>query len=144
MPTDKFLSKKQISRRRLLVVGSTLGVSALAGCSASASSQTADCTTSAVEHGDGNILQQASAMRRDDSIVLLISLQQPGDKLPVTRILLRNSDGDLLHEIPILNAREYRQTLGSAPRHGHVNLLAENQQQEEIDSLTINYSCPKN
>ena len=144
MPADEVPSEEYISRRKLLVAGSALGISALAGCSTRATSQTADCSTSVVEHGDGDVLQQASAMRREESVELLISLQQPGDQLSVTRILIRNSDGDLLHEIPTTDAREYRQVLGSLPRHGRLKLLAHNQQQGEIDSLTIDFNCPAN
>ena len=141
MPVDDRSSTTHITRRKLLITGTALGVTVLAGCSASARSQTPDCTTSVVEHGDGDVLQQANISRSDGSIILLVALQQSASELPVSRLLVRNSDGELLHEIPTTDAREYRQHLGKPPRHGHLELLAENQKREEIDSLTIDYSC---
>lgn len=141
VPADNWSSSRHVSRRKILAAGTTLGVTALAGCSASGSSQTPDCTTSAVEHGDGEVLQQASTSRSDGSIILLIALKQPASELPVSRLLVRNSDGDLLHELPTSDSREYNQNLGKPPRHGYLEIIAENQRQEEIDSLTIEYNC---
>ncbi|MBZ6497039.1 hypothetical protein [Natrinema longum] len=141
MVSDQIPSSEALSRRTVLASSAVIGAVGLAGCSADASSESADCTTTALEHGDGDILQQASAMISDESVVLLISLQESGDALPIESILLENSEGDLLDEIPTTEAREYRITIGSPPHHGHLRLLAENDQSDEIDSLEIEYHC---
>ena len=80
-------------------------------------------------------------MISDESVLLLISLQESGDTLPIESILLKNSEGDLLNEIPTTDAREYRITIGSPPHHGRLTLLAENDQSDEIDSMEIEYHC---
>jgi len=142
MPVDERSSIRQVSRRQFLVAGSVFGVTALSGCSASASSNTPDCTTSAVEHGEGDVLQQASTSRSESSIILLVTLKQSATDLPVSRLEIRNSENDLLHEIPATGSREYRQNLGHPPGHDYLKIVAKNQQDEEIDSLAIEYSCP--
>lgn len=141
MVPDHSPSSEALSRRKILTASAVIGAIGLAGCSGAASSDSADCTTTALEHGDGDILQQASAMISEDSVALLISLQEPGDTLPIESILLRNSDGDLLNEIPTTDAREYRLTIGSPPHHGRLTLLAENDHSDEIDSMEIEYHC---
>jgi hypothetical protein len=80
-------------------------------------------------------------MISEESVVLLIALQEPGDTLPIESILLKNSEGDLLNEIPTTDDREYQITLGSPPHHGRLTLLAENDQRDEIDSMEIEYHC---
>ncbi|ELY53127.1 hypothetical protein C492_18004 [Natronococcus jeotgali DSM 18795] len=80
-------------------------------------------------------------MISDESVVLLISLQESGDTLPIESILLKNSEGDLLSEIPTTDAREYRIAIGSPPHHGRLTLLAENDQGDEFDSMEIEYHC---
>ncbi len=80
-------------------------------------------------------------MISDGSVALLISLEESGDTLPIESILLKNSEGDLLNEIPTTDAREYRLTIGSPPHHGRLTLLAENDQSDEIDSMEIEYHC---
>ncbi len=144
MVPDHTPSSEALSRRNVLAASAVVGATGLAGCSSEASSDSADCTTTALEHGDGDILQQAAAMLDDESVVLLISLQEPGDTLPIESILINNSAGDLLHEIPTTDAREYRITIGSTPHHGRLTLLAENGQRDEIDSLEIEYHCTDN
>lgn len=108
-------SSGRLSRRRLLAGGAALAATVLAGCSGSAGSDGADCTTTAVEHGDGDVIQQAAAMPADGSVELLVGLTAPGDDLPVASVLLEDSSGDLRGEIPTTDAQEYRQSLGSAP-----------------------------
>lgn len=144
MVSDHSPSDKQLSRRQLLTASAVVGVAGLAGCSADASSNSADCTTTAVEHGEGDVLQQATAMQSDGSAVLLVSLQRPGDELTIESVLLRNSDGELSEEIPTTDAQEYRTTIGSTPNHGRLNLIAENGRGEELDSMEIEYHCTDN
>ena len=134
-------SSEALSRRKILASSAVIGAIGLAGCSGDASSDSTDCTTTALEHGDGDLLQQANAMISGESVVLLISLQESGDALPIESILLKNSEDDLLHEIPTTDAREYRITIGSPPHHGHLTLLAKNDQRDEIDSMEIEYQC---
>lgn len=144
MVSDHSPSNEQLSRRQLLTSSAVVGVAGLAGCSADASSDSADCSTTSVEHGDGNVLQQATAIQSDGSAVLLVSLQKPGDELSIESILLRDSDGGLREEIPMTEAREYRTTIGSLPHHGRLNLIAENERGEELDSMEIEYHCTDN
>jgi len=141
MVSDHTPSSEALSRRTILTSSAVIGAIGLAGCSGAASSDSLDCTTTALKHGDGDILQQASAMITDNSVALLISLQESGDTLPIESILLKNSEGDLLDEIPTTDAREYRITIGSPPHHGRLTLLAENDQSDEIDSMEIEYHC---
>lgn len=141
MVSDNTPSSDALSRRKILASSAGIGATGLAGCSGEASSDSPDCTTTALDHGDGDILQQASAMRSDGSVVLLISLEDPGDTLPIESILLKNSEGGLVNEIPTTDAREYRLTIGSPPHHGRLTLLAENDQSDEIDSMEIEYHC---
>lgn len=141
MVSDHTPSAEALSRRKILSSSAVIGATALTGCSGSASSNSADCTTTALEHGDGDVLQQASAMISDEAVTLLISLQESGDTLPIESILLKNSEGDLLNEIPTTDAREYRITIGTPPHHGRLILLAENDQSDEIDSMEIEYHC---
>lgn len=135
---------ESLSRRKILAASAGIGTTGLAGCSAENMSTSADCTTTALEHGDGTVLQQASAMSADDTVVLLLSLQDAGDTLPLESVRIENSDGDLLHELPATDAREYRHTIGTPPHHGHLTVLAENDQGDEIDSLEIEYHCTDN
>jgi hypothetical protein len=142
MVPDQRPSSGRRSRRRLLTGGAALAATALAGCSGSAGSDDADCTTTAVEHGAGDIIQQASAMPADGAVELFVSLTDPGDELPAASVLLEDSSGDLRGEIPTTDAREYRQHLGPAPRHGRVVLRAVDDDREELDSLTVDFHCP--
>ena len=141
MVPDNSHPGEALTRRKILISGAVIGATGLAGCSSDTSSGSFDCTTTAVGPSDGDILQQANAMISDESVVLLISLQESGDALPIESILLKNSEDDLLHEIPTTDAREYRITVGSPPYHGRLTLLAENVQKDEIDSMEIEYQC---
>ena len=141
MVPDHTPSSEALSRRKILISSAVIGAIGLAGCSGDASSDSPDCTTTALEHGDGDVLQQASAMISGESVTLLISLQESGDALPVESILLENSEGDLLNEIPTTDAREYRITIGSPPHHSLLTLIAENDQNDEIDLMEIEYHC---
>lgn len=144
MVPDHNPSSKRFSRRRALVSAVAVGTVGLAGCSGAATSDAADCTTTALAHGDGDVLQQATAMMNDESVVLFVSLQEPGGALPIESILVRDSEGTLRDEIPVTDSREYRHTIGSSPHHGRLDLLAVNDQREEIDSMEIEYHCTGN
>lgn len=144
MVSDHNPSNTQLSRRKVIVSSTVLGVAGLAGCSADASSDSVDCSTTAVEHGDGEVLQQATAMLSDGSVVLLVSLQEPGDELSIESILIKDSEDSLREEIPTTDAQEYRITIGSTPHHGRLNLVAESAQSEEMDSMEIEYHCTDN
>ena len=128
-------------RRRLLASIAAVGTVGLAGCSGSASSEGFDCSTKAVDRGDGEILQQAAAMVDGESVVLRVTLREQADALPVESVQIRDTDGALVAEIPTTDAREYRITIGSPPHHGRLGLLAEDEQRVEIDSLEIEYHC---
>lgn len=144
MVPDGKSPEKRVSRRKLLGSSTAIGMIGLVGCSADASSDSVDCTTTALEHGDGDIFKQATAMMNKESVVLFISLQEPADTLSIESILINNSVGDLLNEIPTTDAQEYRITIGSPPHHGRLTLLAENEQHNEIDSLEIEHHCAEN
>jgi hypothetical protein len=141
MVSEHAPSSEALSRRKILASSVLIGVTTLAGCSGDASSDSADCTTTALEHGDGDVLQQASAMISEGSVVLQIVLQESGDTLTIASIRLENSEGNLIDEIPTTDAREYRITIASPPHHGRLTLLAVNGQSDEIDSLEIEYHC---
>jgi len=80
-------------------------------------------------------------MPADGAVELLVSLTGPGSELPVASVLLEDSAGDLRGEIPTTDAQEYRQHLGTAPRHGRLVLRAVDDHREELDSLTVEFHC---
>lgn len=144
MPPDQTPSTELLSRRSILVSGVVLGATGLAGCSAGTGSDSVDCSTTAVEHGDGDIFQQATALMSDESVVLLVSLQGPGGELPIESVRIEDSDGNLRDEIPTTDAQEYRHTIGSPPHHGYLTVAAVNAQRDELDSLEFTYHCTEN
>lgn len=141
MVSDRAPSSEALSRRKILASSVVIGAATLTGCSGDASSDSADCMTTALEPGDGDVLQQASAMISEGSVVLQIILQELADTLPIASVRLENSDGDLIDEVPTTDAREYRITIASPPHHGRLTLLAVNDQSSEIDSMDIEYHC---
>lgn len=139
MPADEWPSTSALSRRTYLA-GSALGIAALTGCSAQANSSTPECATTVGEHGAGDILQQAIAMRHNGSIQILVSLQQPGDELPIERLVFRHDDGSV-QERRTTAARENRQGIGAAPQQGRLMIRAEGQHQNPLDSITVDNDC---
>jgi len=148
------------SRRALLAtVGSAAGVG-MAGCSGSASggSDTIDCQTSALDHGEGDVLDTGASGTVEDGDVRLAVPLSVGDvrENDLDRIEVYDATDALAHVIPVsaddagLMANKagvnegqlrYEQSLGRRPFHGRYRVVAVNTAGEAVDSVTVEFNC---
>ncbi|WP_137287159.1 hypothetical protein [Halorussus salinisoli] len=148
------------SRRQVLAgLGSTTAV-ALAGCSGSGSggSETVDCHTHAVEHGDGELLDGgAQATVEDGDVRLAVPLSVEDVRgTGLDSLELHDASGELAHLIPVssddadLMANKdgvgrgqlrYEQYLGERPFHGRYSVVAVDDTDESLDSVTVEFNC---
>lgn len=148
------------SRRQILAtLGSGVAVS-LAGCSGSGSggSDTVDCHTHALAHGDGDLLDGgASATVEDGDVRLAVPLSV--DDVEATgadTLEVVDAAGRLAHVIPISAGDagvmankvgvgdghlRYEQYLGERPFHGEYTVRAVDVDDEVIDTITIEFNC---
>lgn len=149
------------SRRQLCAALGGAIAAGLAGCSGasnSGGSDTIDCQTGALEHGDGDVLDTgAQAYVEDDDVRLSIPLyvddvrEQGVDSLRV-----RDASGELAYVVPVsagdadLMANKdrvgegqllYEQYLGERPVHGRYRIVAVNARDEPLDSVTVEFNC---
>lgn len=141
MPADSRPSTTGFTRRQLFIGAAGVAVTALAGCAAQASSSEADCILTAVENGEGDVLTGVTTLLQDGNIILVVGLEE-SEITSVDRVLISNSAGDLLYEIPTTDAQEYRIQIGQRPSHGRFHLSVQNDQTGEIDSLVVEFNCP--
>jgi len=148
------------SRRRLLAaLGSAVAVGT-AGCSGSGSggSDTVDCHTSAVSHGEGDVLDGGAmgTVEGDDvRLAVPLSVDRVGEA-GVEALRLYDSAGELAHTIPVspddadLMANKqgvgdgqlrYEQYLGRRPFHGRYRVVATNGDGDPVDSITVEFNC---
>lgn len=142
------------SRRSILTAATAATSTALAGCGALSGEASSD---------DGNVRTCAtSAEERDDSSDLIQSADaQPGETA-VFRVVLNSdsSDFETFDSLSLLTAtgdsyllpredapnpdsprRIYEQALGAFPQNGRIEVVANAEDGESLDSLTVEFSC---
>ena len=148
------------SRRQLLAAFGSTTAAALAGCSAanSGGSDTIDCQTGALEHGDGDVLDNGvQAYVEDDDVRLSVPLYVDDVREKnVDSLHVFDASGELAHVIPVsagdadLMANKdrvgegqllYEQYLGERPVHGEYRIVAVDANDEPIDSVTVEFNC---
>lgn len=147
------------TRRRLL---SGLGVAAatsLTGCvgAGGGGSDTVDCQTRALAHGDGDVLDggaMATTEGGDVRLAVPLSVDRVRNR-GVERLLLYDADGDLAHAVPVSaddadvmaeksvpeGRLRYEQYLGRRPLHGQYEIVAVNPDGTRLDSVTVEFNC---
>ena len=101
-----------ISRRRVLASGVAALGTALAGCSASESSSTVDCTTSVLAQGDGDVIQQVMVVPDGEDLHLRVSLTADAtDGGQVDRLFATDGVGTEF-SIPTTDQRTLEQHVG--------------------------------
>ena len=148
------------SRRRLLAAVGGATAAGLAGCSGSESgeSDTRDCQTTAVNRGDGDVLDGAVRATTDDNGVrLVVPLAAEDVRETDTEVLkLYDAADELAYAIPVsvddtgVMAEKdgvddgqllYEQSLGPRPAHGRYRVVAVTAADEPADSLTVEFNC---
>ena len=149
-----------LSRRRLLALLGTTTTVGLAGCSGSDSggSDTVDCQTQAVAHGDGELLDRgAMATVEDDDVrfAVPLSVAEVRDQ-HVDTLELYDAAGELAHVVPVSTddadvmankvgvsegQLQYEQYLGERPLHGQYRVVALDESGQTVDSLTVEFNC---
>jgi len=148
------------SRRQVLAgLGSAASVG-LAGCSGSGSggSETRDCQSGALAHGDGDLLDRGAMARvegDDVRFVVPLAVDEVREQ-NVAALELYDAAGELAHVIPVSpgdadvmanksRAGEgqlyYEQYLGERPLHGQYRVVAVDDADETVDSITIEFNC---
>lgn len=158
LPTQTFVCMP--SRRALLATVGSVAVAGIAGCSGSESggSDTVDCQTSALDHGDGDVLDTGASGKVEDGEVRLAVPLSVDDvrENDLDRIEVYNAVDALAYTIPIstgdagLMANKvgvnegqlrYEQSLGHRPFHGQYRVVVVNAAGETVDSVTIEFNC---
>ena len=149
------------SRRGVLAALGTTATASLAGCSWSGSgtggSDTVDCQTSALGHGDGDLLDggaQADVEDGDVHLAVPLSADAVRDQ-QVEGLEVHDAAGNRAHVIPVsaddanLMANKdgvgegqlrYEQYLGERPLHGRYRIVAV-AGDETLDSVTVEFNC---
>jgi len=153
------------SRRRVLS-GLGLGISmGIAGCSILGTSgsdaggeETRDCQGSALEHGDGDVLDRGVFQTLEDGDVRLevpLSVETIRNQ-DLRRVVVYNRDGSIEHVIPVSAGDEdvlsrkarsgngvisYEQYLGRRPFHAQYRVEVEDAAGTTRDSITIEFNC---
>ena len=143
------------SRRTILATAMAATSTALAGCGGLTGSASSD---------DGNVRScGTSAEARDDSSDLIQSADaQPGETAVFRVVLNRDSDDfEAFDSLTLLTAtgdsyflpresstdadagprRIYEQALGAFPQNGRIEVVANAEDGESLDSLTVEFSC---
>lgn len=145
---------QNMKRRQLLKgIGGSIGTLLIAGCSATESSSTADCTTEVLAHGEGEILQEARV--RADGEELLFEVVLTNDAIEsgaVDRIAISDGFGNGF-VVPTSDRRTYAQHLGQRPLHKRYRIVAVGPESDspgavgasgpKLDEMTIEIHCPQ-
>ncbi|WP_281195144.1 hypothetical protein [Halorubrum sp. F4] len=148
------------SRRQLLAAVSAATVAGFAGCSGSESggSDTVDCHTSAVEHGEGGVLDGGAQGTVESGTVRLAVPLSVDDvrENDVDALEVYDAADDLAHVIPVSPADAgvmankvgvaegnllYEQSLGDRPLHGRYRVAAVTETGVTVDSVTVEFNC---
>lgn len=148
------------SRRQVLAGFGTAIAVGLAGCAGSGSggSDTTDCRSRAISHGDGNVLDGGAMARVEDEdvrVAIPLSVETVNSQ-DVDRLTMYDAAGEVAYVIPVspndadLMANKpgvgdgqlrYEQYLGHRPFHGRYEIVAMNRTGAQIDSLTVEFNC---
>jgi len=148
------------SRRTLLATVGSAAVVGMAGCSGSESggSDTVDCQTSALDHGDGDVLDTgASGTIEDGNVRIAIPLSvddvrendvdrlevyDVADALAFTIPVSADDAGLMSNKVGVGEGQlRYEQSLGHRPFHGQYRVVAVNTADETIDFVTVEFNC---
>lgn len=148
------------SRRRLLAAAGSAAVAGMAGCSGSETggSDTVDCHTHALDHGEGDVLDNGARGTVEDGTVRLAVPLSVDDvrETGVDRLEVYDAADALAYTIPVsaddagLMANKvgvnegqllYEQSLGRRPFHGHYRVVAVNGTGERVDFVTVEFNC---
>lgn len=148
------------SRRQVLAGLGVTATAGLAGCTGSASggSESVDCHSSALAHGDGDILDRGvMATVSDGDVRLAIPLSvQTVTSQNVDHLKIFDASGEIAHVIPVSPDDEsrmenksgvgdgqlyYDQYLGQRPFHGQYRIVATDRTGTELDSITVEFNC---
>jgi hypothetical protein len=132
----------------------------MAGCSGSASggSDTIACHTSALAHGDGDVLDNgARGTVEDGNVRLAVPLSVDNvQENDVDRLEVYDAADALAYTIPVsaddarvmankvgVNEGQllYEQSLGHRPFHGRYRVVALNTSGETVDFVTVEFNC---
>lgn len=148
------------SRRALLATASSVAAVGIAGCSGSDSggSDTVACHTSALDHGDGDVLDSGASGTVEGGVVRLVIPLSVDDvrENALDRLEVYNAADTLAFTIPVsaddaermANKRgvndgqlQYEQSLGHRPFHGRYRIVAVDTAGETVDSVSIDLNC---
>lgn len=158
LPTRMFVCMP--SRRALLATVGSAAVVGMAGCSGSESggSDTVDCQTSALNHGDGDVLDTGATGTVEDGDVRLavplsvddiresdldrLEVYDAADALAYTIPVSADDAGLMANKIGVNEGQlRYEQSLGHRPFHGQYRVVAVNTASEAVDSITVEFNC---
>jgi len=150
------------SRRELLGAVGAAVAAGLAGCNASGSarSSVAACETTAVDHGDGDVLNEVFALIEDGVVALAVPMAvETVRAADVDGLAVRDADGDLVTRIPVDPAHaergeatgtetpteapdrlRYEHVVGERPHHGRYRVAAV-AGEDERDHVTVDVNC---
>jgi hypothetical protein len=148
------------SRRHLLTALATATVVGTAGCSGSSSggSDTVDCHTHALDHGDGTVLDGGAMATVDGDAVRLavpLSVADVRDH-DLDRLEVYDPTDDLRYTVPVSagdadrmankvgvgeGQLRYEQYLGDRPFHGQYRVVAVDAADAAVDSVTVEFNC---
>lgn len=148
------------SRRALIATVGSAAVVGIAGCSGSNSggSDTVDCQTSALDHGDGDVLDTgASGSVEDGDVRLVVPLSvddvqendldrlkvyDAADTLSYTIPVSADDAGLMANKVGVNEGQlRYEQSLGHRPFHGQYRVVAVNTAGETVDFVTVEFNC---
>ncbi|MFC6863918.1 hypothetical protein ACFQGE_10630 [Halomicroarcula sp. GCM10025817] len=148
------------SRRQVLAGLGVTAAAGLAGCrgSASGGSESVDCHSAALSHGDGDILDRGvmAAIEGDDVRLAIPLAVEAVQNQNVDRLKVFDASGEVVHVIPVSPDDEsrmvrksgvgdgqlqYEQYLGQRPFHGQYRVVAIDQTGTELDSITVEFNC---
>lgn len=148
------------SRRAVLAAVGSAAAVGIAGCSGSDSggSDTVARQTNALDHGDGDVLDNGASGTVEDGVVRLAIPLSVDDvrETDLDRLDVYNAADALAFTIPVSTddaermanksgvndgQLQYEQSLGHRPFHGRYRIVAVNTAGETVDSVSINLNC---
>lgn len=148
------------SRRTVLATLGSAAVAGMAGCSGSesGSSDTIDCHTSALDHGNGDVLNTGASGTIEDGDVRLavplsvddvrendldrLEVYDGADALAYTIPVSADDAGLMANKVGVNEGQlRYEQSLGHRPFHGRYRIVAVNTAGETVDFVTVEFNC---